>query len=163
MSNVTPFRPRRPPPKVARGPGLSSHRGKAVLVQAMTLAAFSLEFALQFFAPFRATPLGGLVGLLPMVVGIIGVFVAVANRRDAMPWATTHHEHALRTLMFGFSIIFVAQLVLGMLLGSFVPGMGLVILGITVAVLIWVAIRAGVGVVLAVLRKPIPHPKGIFL
>lgn len=146
--NVTPFR-RKPPPKpVQRSGGISSHRGKAVLVQALTLAAFTMSF----FMP--AAPLS----YLAMAVGIAGAAVALSNRADAMPWATTHHEHALRTLIGGYAIWVFASL-LGFINGSLV----VVTIYVHIGVLIWVAIRAGIGLVLAALRKPIPHPRGLLL
>lgn len=155
--NVTPFRPRRPPPKVAKkGPGLSSHRGKAVLVQATTLLAFAVSVGLNFAS---LTPLmAGLMSFVPMVFGVIGVLIAAANRRDAMPWAATHHEHALRTLMFGFAITIVASLV-----ANAFPPAAPAVLVLSIAVLAWVVLRAGVGLVLALMRKPIWNPKGPLL
>ncbi|MGE0595760.1 MAG: hypothetical protein AB7P07_05320 [Hyphomonadaceae bacterium] len=147
--NVTPFRPRRPTPKpVQRSGGVSSHRGKAVLVQALTLTAF----VMSFFMP--AAPLS----YLAMAVGIAAAAIALSNRADAMPWATTHHEHALRTLIGGYAIWVLATL-LGFINGSLV----VVTIYIHIAVLIWVAIRAGIGLVLAVLRKPISNPRGPLL
>lgn len=147
--NVTPFRPRRPTPKPAqRGGGISSHRGKAVLAHALTLAAFGLSFL------FPAPPLT----YLAMAVGIAAVAIAFSNRTEAMPWAQTHHEHALRTLMIGYAIWVIGGL-LGYINGALIVGT----LYIKIAVLIWVAIRAGIGLVLAVLRKPIPHPRGVLI
>lgn len=146
--NVTPFR-RRPPPKpVQRSGGVSSHRGKAVLVQALTLAAFVMNFFLA------APPLS----YLALAVGVAAAAVALSNRTDAMPWATTHHEHALRTLIGGYAIWVLATL-LAFVNGSLV----IVTFYIHIVVLIWVAIRAGIGLVLAILRKPIGNPRGPLL
>ena len=146
--NVTPFR-RRPPPKpVQRSGGVSSHRGKAVLVQALAIAAFALSFLLP------APPLS----YLALAVGVAGAAIAFSNRTEAMPWAQTHHEHALRTLIGGYAIWTLSSL-LGYINGSLV----VITFYIHIAVLAWVAIRAGVGLVLAILRKPIPHPRGVLL
>lgn len=146
--NVTPFR-RRPPPKPAqRGGGISSHRGKAVLAQALTLAAFALSFI------FAAPPLS----YIAMAVAIAGGAVALSNRAEAMPWAQTHHEHALRTLIIGYSVLTLASLL------TFINGSMLVVyFYVQIAVTIWVAIRAGVGLVLAIMRRPIWNPRGPLL
>jgi uncharacterized membrane protein len=146
--NVTPFR-RRPPPKpVQRGGGITSHRGKAILVQLLTLAAFGLSFV------FPAPPLS----YLAMAVAIAGIAVAISNRAEAMPWAQTHHEHAMRTLVIGYVIMTLASLL------TFISGALVVVyFYVQIAVLIWVAIRAGVGLVLAIMRRPIWNPRGPLL
>ncbi|MDX2276797.1 MAG: hypothetical protein NW206_15210 [Hyphomonadaceae bacterium] len=143
--NVTPFR-RRPPPKpVQRGGGLTSHRGKAVLAQALTLAAFGLSFV------FAAPPLS----YIAMAVAIAGGAVALSNRAEAMPWAQTHHEHALRTLIIGYAILTLASLLI------FISGSMLIVyFYVQIAVTIWAALRAGIGLVLAIMRKPIWNPRG---
>ena len=159
--NVTPFRPRRSPKVAQKGPGLSSPRGKAVLVQTMTLLAFTLGLILTYLAAVLRIP-GGIAQLViqlgPTVVGVIGVLIAVANRRDGMPWAATHHEHALRTLVFGFVVMLLAGM-----LANLIPAAGSAVLVLNIVVMIWAVIRAAVGLVLAVLRRPIWRPTGPFL
>ena len=144
--NVTPFRPRRPQPRpVHRGGGVKSHRGKAVLTHVLSLAAFGLSFL------WPAPPMS----YLATAVGVAAVAIAFSNRADAMPWAQTHHEHALRTLMIGYAVW-----VLSGLLAFISAGLLTITFWTRIAVLAWVAIRAGVGLVLAVLRRPIPNPRG---
>ncbi|HVZ99561.1 MAG TPA: hypothetical protein VG841_04525 [Caulobacterales bacterium] len=145
--NVTPFRrpARPPPPKQNNAMGLATHRGRAVLVQALTLAAFVLSFL------FPVPPLS----LLGLGVGAAALFVAVSHRYEGMPWARTHHEHAVRTIVIG-AVIWT----LGSLLSYFGP-LGAATIFVWAAVLIWVAVRAGVGLVLAILRKPIWRPTGL--
>lgn len=149
--NVTPFRrpPKRPPaPQQSGGLGFKTHRGKAVLVQVLTLAAFALNFF------FRAPP----ESFIGMAVGIAAAFIAYSNRDAGMPWANTHHEHALRTLILGYSIWVLASLL------SYIHGsLGVATIFIYFVVVIWAAIRAGVGVVLAIMRKAVPHPRGWLL
>jgi uncharacterized membrane protein len=146
--NVTPFRPRRPPPRPkSKGLGLTTHRGKAVLAQLLTLICFAASFLLP-------SPPWSYIGL---AIGVAGVAIAASNRYDAMPWAKTHHEHVLRTIIIGAAIW-----TLGSLLLMF-PLTGAATIWVYLVVLVWVAIRAGIGLVLAVLRKPIPHPKGILI
>lgn len=146
--NVTPFR-RRPTPKpVQRGGGLTSHRGKAVLVQALTLAAFGFSFI------WPTAPLS----YLAMAVAIAGVAVALSNRAEAMPWAQTHHEHAMRTLIIGYAVMTLVSLL------TFVNGsLVIVYFYVQIAVLIWAAIRAGIGLILAIMRRPIWNPRGPLL
>lgn len=155
--NVTPFRPRKRAPKPRSGLNIQSHRGKAVLVQALTLASFVLNW---FFVTAPST-------YFVMAIAIAAVAIAASNRRDAMPWAQTHHEHALRTLLFGYAISVIGTLVLGLLIS---PDLGQVALYATYAslalrvlVTLWAVIRSGVGVILASIRRPIWHPTGVLL
>ncbi len=146
--NVTPFRPRRKKPvPPGGGGGLKSHRGKAVLVQALALSAFAATFAP---VPF-----------LSLILGVSGVAIAASNRQEAMPWAATHHEHALRTIVIG-AVIFTVLSLPGLVV-TIPPGIGRWVLYVELAVLAWVAIRAGVGLVLASLRMPIWRPRGVLL
>jgi uncharacterized membrane protein len=145
--NVTPFRrpPKKPAVRQQGGLGLKSHRGKVVLAHLLTIAAFLLNFFLT------AVPWS----FISLAVAVAAVLLVYTNRGEAMPWANTHHEHALRTLIIGYAINVLASL-LGMILGA------LAIVGfyITVAVTIWAVVRALIGLVLGVMRKPIPNPKG---
>jgi uncharacterized membrane protein len=150
--NVTPFR--RPPPRPIRpqqsggGMGLKTHRGKVVLVHVLTIAAFALNLA------FRAPPLS----FIGLVVGIAGIVLAYSNRGEAMPWANTHHEHAMRTLVIGYAI-WVLGSVLTLIHGSLV----VVTIFVWIAVALWAGLRALAALVLGVMRKPIPHPHGWFI
>lgn len=146
--NVTPFRPRKTPPRApsGQGMGLTTHRGKAILVQALSV----VTFVLLFFVTLRPW------SYLVIALGVAAVAVAFTNRQDAMPWAKTHHEHALRTILIGYAIWALSEVILGL----FGP-LSFVILFIHIAVLLWVAVRGIVGFVLAVIRKPIGNPKGV--
>ncbi|GAM98041.1 hypothetical protein U91I_01671 [alpha proteobacterium U9-1i] len=161
--NVTPFRrpPRRPPPKPSGKLGLTTHRGKAVFVHILTLACFATPFVL-------GGQLGQMVGL---ALGVAAGFIAYSSRYDSMPWAMTHHEHALRTLIIAFVVRTIVSLP-SLLISRDPPQgfmiqvlevYGLISFWVGLIVLIWVVIRAGVGLVLAILRKPIWHPRGWLL
>ncbi|MBC7769960.1 MAG: hypothetical protein H7124_14345 [Phycisphaerales bacterium] len=145
--NVTPFRrpPKKPVVRQQGGLGLKSHRGKVILAHLLTIAAFVLNF-------FLSTPPWS---FLALGVAIAAVVLVYSNRGEAMPWANTHHEHALRTLIIGYSINVLASL-LGLVVGA------LVIVGfyITVAVTIWAVLRALIVLVLGAMRKPVPNPHG---
>jgi uncharacterized membrane protein len=148
--NVTPFR--RPPKRVQQrqqgGLGLKSHRGKAVLVHLLTLTAFALDLVFPT----------GIEAYIGMGVGLAAAFLAYSNRYDGMPWAATHHEQVFRTLLLGFSVWTIANAL------SFVNGaFGIVVVYIHLAIIVWAAIRSGVGLVLALMRRPIPHPKGMLI
>jgi uncharacterized membrane protein len=150
--NVTPFRPRRPPAKPSGGGlGLTTHRGKAVLAQALALGAFAAAFGLNI----------GPLAYVGLILGVAGAAIAASNREEAMPWARTHHEHALRTIIFG--AVAWTLITLPGLLPGLPPQVSLAIFYAQIAIVVWVAIRAGVGLVLAAMRKPIPHPQGILL
>jgi uncharacterized membrane protein len=148
--NVTPFR--RPPKRVQRrqqgGLGLKSHRGKAVLVHLLTLVAFALDLVFP----------SGLEAYVGMAVGLAGALLAYSNRFDAMPWAATHHEQVFRTLLLGYSLWTIASAL------TFVNGaLGVVAIYAHLAIIAWAAIRSGVGLVLALMRRPIWRPKGWLL
>lgn len=152
--NVTPFRrpPRRPPPRQPGGNPLRSHRGKAVLVHVLTLAAFGVYAFARFFLTGSQDFLVTLVGL---AFGIGALLIAAANRYEGMPWAVTHHEHGLRTIVIGAAAWTLISL-LGML-----PGAGIFVYYALVAVAAWVALRAIVDLVLAVMRRRVPNPKSL--
>jgi uncharacterized membrane protein len=154
--NVTPFRPRPKPAKPRPSGGLKSHRGKAVLAHVLTLAAFGINLAgaLGLHGPMPRE----FVSLLGMAVAIAAVVLAYSNRSDGMPWATTHHEHALRTLIIGYSIWVLASLL------TYISGfLGLVTLLAQLAVALWACLRAAIALVLAIMRKPVPNPRGMLL
>jgi uncharacterized membrane protein len=157
--NVTPFR--RPPPKRPVAPqqsggfGFKTHRGKAVLAHLLTLAAFGL--ALVFTTP----PLS----FISLGIAIAAVLFVYSNRGAAMPWANTHHEHALRTLIIGYTIMTLASLLV--LLSSTSFGLAQVraslqtaAFWLNVAVILWAGLRALIALVLAGLRKAVPNPRG---
>lgn len=160
--NVTPFRrpPKRPvAPQQSGGLGFKTHRGKAVLVHLLTLVAFLLNllpYALMLPLFAGAPQVPPIVLLLPgMVAGIFAAFLAYSNRGAAMPWANTHHEHAFRTLMIGYS--------LWVLAGALIYINGVLFIAtlfIQVAIALWAWVRSGVGLALAIMRQPIGNPHG---
>jgi len=147
--NVTPFRrppPKRPPaPQQSGGFGLKTHRGKAVLAHLLTLAAFSLNFF------FPGPPLY----YIGVAVAIAGGVLAYSSRGQGMPWVNTHHEHALRTLIIGYCVW-----TLGSLLTYVHGSLAIAEFVVHIAVVIWAVVRAGIALVLAVMRRPVPNPTG---
>lgn len=158
--NVTPFR--RPPPRPVRpqqsgGMGLKTHRGKAVLVHLLVLACFAVTLVI-------AGQLGRFVSLgIAIAAGII----AYTSRTDAMPWAATHHEHALRTLMIAFVINMLLSLPLFVVSPDWpapvLAGVQQVMFWGNIVVMIWAGVRSLIGLVLAGMRKPAPNPRGLFI
>lgn len=147
--NVTPFRRPKPVrPQQQGGLGIKTHRGKVVLAHVLTIVAFVANFML------RGVP-WSFIGL---IVGIAAVVIVYSNRGAAMPWANTHHEHALRTLIIGYALwVFAGLLVL--INGSLYTITMFIQLGIA----IWAVLRAGIALVLGVMRKPVPNPRGWFI
>ncbi len=148
--NVTPFR--RPPKRVRQrqqgGFGFKTHRGKAVLVHVLTLAAFTLNLIFP----------SGLQSYVGVAVGLGAAFLAYSNRYEGMPWAATHHEHVFRTVLIGYSLWTVATAL------TYVSGaLALVTIYTHLAIIVWAVIRSGVGLVLAIMRRPIWRPKGWLL
>lgn len=146
--NVTPFR--RPPPKPVapqrgEGFGFNTHRGKVLLAHALTVTAFALNVFL------RAPPLS----FIGLAIGVAAILLVMSNRGQAMPWANTHYEHAVRTLMIGYALW-----VAGSLLTLISPFLAMVTLLIQIVVALWAGVRALIALVLGVMRKPIPKPRG---
>lgn len=148
--NVTPFRrpPKRPAVRQQGGWGLKTHRGKVVLAHLLTIAAFAANF-------FLNAPPWSFVAL---AIAIAAVVLVYSNRGEAMPWANTHHEHALRTLVIGYAINVLASLLV-LVSGALV----IVTFYVTLAVTIWAVLRAVIALVLGVMRKPVPNPRGWFI
>ncbi|MGE3248978.1 MAG: hypothetical protein AB7J28_01465 [Hyphomonadaceae bacterium] len=143
--NVTPFR-RRPKPRPEPSNPLRSHRGKVLLVHALTLTAFAIYFLLT--TPWT---------YIGLALGIAAVAIAASNRHEGMPWALTHHEQATRTIIIG-----AVAWTLGSLL-AFIPGLGVATPWIHIIVALWVGLRALIGFVLAGLRRPVPNPRGFLI
>jgi uncharacterized membrane protein len=157
--NVTPFRRPKPQrPQQRGGLGFQTHRGKAVLVQLLTLITYVCAFLFPFPPP-PGTPLVLLLAsCLTLALAFATVALAMPNRYDGMPWAATHHEHALRTLIYGFVVW-----TLGSAL-TYIHGSLLVVsFYVKLIVVIWAVLRSGVGLALAVMRKPVWNPKGWLL
>lgn len=144
--NVTPFRRPRPKPP-ARRFNLQSQRGKAILAQALVIACF----AATYFLP------GALWSLIGVGFGIAGVLIASANRMEGMPWARTHHEHALRSFIIGAAAW---TLLTVFLILPYAPLIPVVFWG-RIVVCVWAGVRGLVGLVLATMRRPIPNPKSL--
>jgi len=133
--------------------GFKTHRGKAVLSQLLALLAFAFNFAVPFlFAGTQFYTIGWIAGL---ALAIAAGFFAFTNRGGSNPWANTHHEHALRTLIIGWAIW-----TLGSMLGYIHGALAVGTLFVHAIVALWAIIRAGIGLVLALMRKPIPNARG---
>lgn len=156
--NVTPFRRPKPVrPQQKGGMGFSTHRGKAVLVHLLTIATFVCAFFFPF-PPVLDTIVLWVAGCISLALAIIAVTVAMPNRYSGMPWATTHHELAIRTLLLGFVVWSLASALLYISL-ALAP----VKFWTQIAVMIWALLRSVIGLVLALMRKPISNPRGFFV
>jgi uncharacterized membrane protein len=155
--NVTPFRrpPKRPvAPQQRGGMGFKTHRGKAVLVHVLTIACFALPLLLGG---------GQLIRFVGLGLGIAAAVIAHTSRLDAMPWAATHHEQALRTLIIAFAFTTLLSLPSLLISRDAVTVMAWyapVFFWGNIVVLIWAGLRALIGAVLAGMRKPVPNPRG---
>jgi uncharacterized membrane protein len=152
--NVTPFRRRPAPPKPPRKLfNLQSQRGKALLTQALVVACFACTFFFQGI-PWSFIGLG---------FGIAAVVIAVTNRHEGMPWARTHHEHALRTVIIGASAWTLLTLLPLISFDAIVGVLQLIIFWGMVVIAIWTCVRALIGFGLAIFRRPIPNPRGLLI
>ena len=144
-TNVTPFRPRpkTPPPRGSRGFDPQRPQHKVLLMHGLTAAAFLVTWALTF-------PLS----LLGLGAGIGAVAIAQSNRRDGMPWAQTHHEFGVRTLLLGAAV----WVVVGLLVMLPIPGLAAIVDLVQLAVLVWVLARTAAGIWRALNRRPTPNP-----
>jgi len=158
--NVTPFRrpPKRPPaPQQSGGLGFKTHRGRVVLVHVLTLLCFGLPWVLAFPGS----------DLITLGFGIAAALLAVVSRNDAMPWAATHHQQAIFTLiiaMVGYLLMALpGYLLTPQMLASFSGTLTPIYFWAIVIISVWVIFRAGVGLVLAILRRPVPNPRGLLI
>jgi uncharacterized membrane protein len=157
--NVTPFR--RPKPKRPQqqgGLGFNTHRGKAVLVHLLTIATYICAFLFPFPAPPGSPIILIVASCISLALALVAVTLAMPNRYSGMPWATTHHEHAIRTLLLGF-VIWTLSSALTYVSAVFAP----VAFWTHVVIAIWAILRAIVGLVLSFQRKPISNPRGWFV
>jgi uncharacterized membrane protein len=122
---------------------LNAGRSQAALAHILTIAAFVLSVML------RAPP-GAYAGY---VVAVAAAALTYSLRRAAMPWAATHYEHALRTLIIGY-LLWAFAAALQLIHGALIP----VVLYLQLAVALWAVVRAAVALFLALTRRPIPHP-----
>jgi hypothetical protein len=161
--NVTPFR--RPPPRPVRpqqsgGMGFKTHRGKAVLVHLLTIASFVVPFLIVGFIGGQAAQLVG------FAIGIAGVLVAHASRETATPWAVTHHVQAIHTIIIATILITVLGLP-GLVVQQDVTSFWNVYTPVAfwgwVIVVLWGGLRAIVGLVLAIMRRPVLNARGWLL
>lgn len=122
---------------------LNAGRSQAALAHILTIAAFVLSVML------RAPP----AAYAGYVVAVAAAALAYSLRRAAMPWAATHYEHALRTLIIGY-LLWAFAAALQLIHGALIP----VVLYLQLAVALWAVVRAAVALFLALTRRPIPHP-----
>jgi uncharacterized membrane protein len=157
--NVTPFRrpkPRPVAPQQGGGMGFRTHRGKAVLVQVLTLATYVSAFLFPFPPPPGTPFVLVFASCISFALAFGAIALAMPNRYSGMPWAATHHEHAIRTLLYGF-VVWTLGVALIYVHGS----LAIVTVYVKLAVMIWAVLRTGVGLVLALMRKPIGNPRGL--
>jgi len=158
--NVTPFRrpPKRPAaPQQSGGLGLKTHRGRVVLVHVLTLLCFGLPWLIAFPGS----------DLVTLGCGVAAALVAVASRNEATPWAATHHTQAIHTLIIGMCVFLLLGLP-GYILSSqslapFVTLLARITFWASIIVSIWALARAVIGLVLAILRRPVPNARGLLI
>jgi len=165
--NITPFRrpkPRPVAPQQSGGWGFRTHRGKVVLVHVLTLIAFIAAICgTPLIAFLLADPSAPIIAQARAFAWIIGIAAAIAaavisysSRGAAMPWANTHHEHALRTLVIGYAIWVLAGLL------TYIHGaLAIVTILIQAGVFLWAVLRTGVALVLGAMRRPVSNPHGV--
>jgi uncharacterized membrane protein len=138
--NVTPFRRRPPPPKPAFNPKEPRELARAIYV----LAAGGL--ALLWF--------GGLISLLGVALSMAAVFIAAGNRGEGPPWAQSHFEFVLRTIVIAGCALMLLSLV------QTLPLVGVVAVWLRLVVFVWAGVRLVVGFVRAIRAKPNAYARG---
>ncbi len=136
--NVVPLRPKR---RIKRRLDWKAPRTLALLVHALTLVTFALYLLAS-----------GPLEYLAAAFGIASIAIAAGRRREGMPWACTHHEFALRTLLFGGVAWVLARLIT--LIPPAAPYATYAILGICA----WVGLRCLWAFARAIVRLPMPRP-----
>jgi uncharacterized membrane protein len=125
---------------------LRAPRSQVLLVHALTLATFGLHLISS--GPWR---------YLAIALGVAAVAIAAARRQEGMPWACTHHEFALRTLVFGA----VASVLVS--LAGLIPGLGAAMIYANLGVLAWVGVRGLWGFGRGLMRLPMLRPRSPLL
>lgn len=138
--NVVPLRPRRRPQN--RRFDLKAPRSQVLLVHGLTLATFALHLVGA-----------GALRYVAIALGVAAVAIAAARRQEGMPWACTHHEYGLRTLVFGA----VASILVSLL--TLAPGLGPYAVYAGLGVLFWVGLRTLWGFGRGLLRLPMVRPR----
>lgn len=141
--NVVPLRPKR---RAKRGVDWKAPRTQVLLVHGLTLLTFALYLLVRGPAQYLATALG-----------IAAIAIAAGRRREGMPWACTHHEFALRTLLFGG----VAWVLAGA--ANLIPGLGAYGAYAVLGICAWVALRGVWAFTRGVMRLPMPRPTTLLL
>jgi uncharacterized membrane protein len=104
--------------------------------------------------------------LIGFGIGLAGVLVAYSSRDSATPWAATHHEQAMRTIIIA-SILITAlslpRLVVSQEVAGFWNIYGPIAFWTWVVIVLWGGLRAVVGLVLAGLRRPVFKARGWLL
>lgn len=137
--------------------GFKTHRGKAVLVHILVLACFIAQILI-----------GGQLGsLVSLAIAIAAGVIAYTSRAAATPWAATHHEQALRTLTIafvGFTLLSLPTFIMSRdWPASVTEPIVLVMFWGRVIISLWAGVRSLVGLVLASMRKAVPHPRGMLI
>lgn len=154
--NVTPFRRPKPVrPQQRGGLGFKTHRGKVLLVHLLTIATYVSAFLFPFPAPPGSPIILVIASCISLALAFATIALAMPNRYEGMPWASTHHEHAIRTLIIGF-VLWTLSSALTYINAAFFA----VAFWSHLIIMIWAIARAGAGLVLGVMRKPIPNPRG---
>jgi len=120
----------------------------------LTLACFAVPFLIGG---------GQLIRFVGLGLGIAAAVIAYTSRPEAMPWAATHHEQALRTLFIAFAIttlLTLPSLVISRDATAVMSGFMLIYFWANIIVAIWAGVRALVGLVLAGMRRPTFNPRG---
>ena len=156
--NVTPFRRPKPVrPQQQGGMGFKTHRGKVLLVHVLTLLCFGLPWLISFPAS----------DLVTLAFGIAAALIAVSSRASATPWAATHHLQAVHTLLIAMAIYMLINLPAYILTtDSLAPIMATVVrisFWALLIVSIWALLRAAIGLVLALMRRAVPNPRGLLI
>ena len=98
-------------------------------------------------------------------MAVAALLFVYSNRGAGMPWANTHHEHALRTLVIGYVIMTLVSLLIMVVNTPLTPaGVRRTLRDFSfwtsVVVVLWAGARALIALVLAALRQPLRNPRG---
>lgn len=141
--NVVPLRPKRRP---KRGFDWKAPRSQVLLVHALTMATFATFLLASGPGQYLAT-----------AMGIAAIAIASGRRKEGMPWACTHHEFALRTLLFGGVFWVLAGA------AALIPGAGAYTGYAIWVICAWVGLRAIWAFARGILRLPMSRPKSPLL
>lgn len=83
------------------------------------------------------------------ISGLVGIVLAYVWKDEAQDWERSHYTYLIRTFWIGFAASIVSAILWVILIGFFM----------SLAVMVWVAVRSVMSLIKAQKREPMPDPE----